>query len=621
MGVQTPGGQRNTNTNAGAGAGIAKPKVGPNTPLKSLTASGSNTLVITDDGIEIVGAATNVALQLSWNFSTTTTAADPGTGNVRFNNATPASVTEIYISSTTADAVDATTFLDSLGNTSIMYFQQSDDSTKKLIADVSAEPTDNTGWFTVTVTVADSGTLPDDAAKLLAVLEAVGGSLTASQIANVAAGSISATNVQGAINELDTEKAALAGATMTTTSVNGVTLENGGAATDFLNKAGGYTAPTDADAIHDNVAGEINAIASKATPVAADVIVIEDSADSFNKKKVAISALPGSVDSVFGRAGAVVAVAGDYTASEVTNAPAGTITATTAQAAIDELDANVNGVTLSSSGSAASVLTEAGTYVPLASNGSNVIAEFTSTVTGDITIALDDLTYFDFEIICTVASATVIDAYINTDETPANYRYISVVHSSSGASHGGADGAVVGFIDDTYSNSMRGTVRRDPTSGIVRIAARTESAPTVTDPKIQENSVTKKSSVTSITEIKFNCSAFPVGTVVRIIDPYAAAGSSFDVQEFDVTAQTITRNSTRTLALINAATIGAASTITLPTSPVEGDEVIVKDGDGGAGTDTVTISASPSSADGTLTLTANNQHRSFVYATTWRQTT
>jgi len=48
----------------------------------------------------------------------------------------------------------------------------------------------------------------------------------------------------------------------------------------------------DATAIHDNVDGEINAIASKATPVGADVIVIEDSAASFAKKKTLISDLP-----------------------------------------------------------------------------------------------------------------------------------------------------------------------------------------------------------------------------------------------------------------------------------------------------------------------------------------
>jgi len=50
---------------------------------------------------------------------------------------------------------------------------------------------------------------------------------------------------------------------------------------------------TDSDAIHDNVAGEIDAISEKTSPVSADLILIEDSADSNNKKKVQIDNLPG----------------------------------------------------------------------------------------------------------------------------------------------------------------------------------------------------------------------------------------------------------------------------------------------------------------------------------------
>ncbi len=50
---------------------------------------------------------------------------------------------------------------------------------------------------------------------------------------------------------------------------------------------------TDADAIHDNVAGEIAAITEKGTPVSADLLIIEDSADSNNKKRVQIGNLPG----------------------------------------------------------------------------------------------------------------------------------------------------------------------------------------------------------------------------------------------------------------------------------------------------------------------------------------
>jgi hypothetical protein len=51
---------------------------------------------------------------------------------------------------------------------------------------------------------------------------------------------------------------------------------------------------TDASAVHDNVAGEINAVADKATPDDADVILIEDSVDSWAKKKITVSDIAGS---------------------------------------------------------------------------------------------------------------------------------------------------------------------------------------------------------------------------------------------------------------------------------------------------------------------------------------
>ena len=56
------------------------------------------------------------------------------------------------------------------------------------------------------------------------------------------------------------------------------------------NSAGGGK---DSDAIHDNVASEINSISEKGTPVNADIVLIEDSADSYNKKKVQVGNLPG----------------------------------------------------------------------------------------------------------------------------------------------------------------------------------------------------------------------------------------------------------------------------------------------------------------------------------------
>jgi hypothetical protein len=55
----------------------------------------------------------------------------------------------------------------------------------------------------------------------------------------------------------------------------------------------------DDDAIHDNVAGEINAIAEKSTVVNDDIVLIEDSADSDTKKKTAFSTIATYLVSLF----------------------------------------------------------------------------------------------------------------------------------------------------------------------------------------------------------------------------------------------------------------------------------------------------------------------------------
>ena len=57
----------------------------------------------------------------------------------------------------------------------------------------------------------------------------------------------------------------------------------------------------DPSALHSDVAAEISGITEKVSPVGADVLVIEDSADSNNKKRVQVNNLPGgpSPDPVF----------------------------------------------------------------------------------------------------------------------------------------------------------------------------------------------------------------------------------------------------------------------------------------------------------------------------------
>ncbi len=59
---------------------------------------------------------------------------------------------------------------------------------------------------------------------------------------------------------------------------------------------GGGGGSTDSDAVHVNVAGEIDGIAAKGTPTTSDILLIEDVADSNNKKKITIGNLPATSD-------------------------------------------------------------------------------------------------------------------------------------------------------------------------------------------------------------------------------------------------------------------------------------------------------------------------------------
>ena len=58
----------------------------------------------------------------------------------------------------------------------------------------------------------------------------------------------------------------------------------------------GGGAGSDTTAIHNNVGGEISAVATKTTPTISDYLLIEDAAASDAKKRITIGDLPGSVD-------------------------------------------------------------------------------------------------------------------------------------------------------------------------------------------------------------------------------------------------------------------------------------------------------------------------------------
>ncbi len=113
-------------------------------------------------------AAANVAFAMRWNFDSSTTMADPGTGDLRLNHATPASVTAIAVSASSADtgnpSVSAAvlTWDDSTTTTNRGTLTIRKIGTPGTFAQyqITGATTDNTTWLQLTVAyTAGNGTL------------------------------------------------------------------------------------------------------------------------------------------------------------------------------------------------------------------------------------------------------------------------------------------------------------------------------------------------------------------------------------------------------------------------------------------------------------------------------
>lgn len=108
---------------------------------------------------------------VGWNFDTSTTDADPGAGDVRFNHSTPASVTEIYFDNADRDGTTQTTWLDSWDDSTAtikgtIVIVPAASPSAKLIYNVTGSVTDGTGYRKVAVTHVAGTTLPSSGAHL-----------------------------------------------------------------------------------------------------------------------------------------------------------------------------------------------------------------------------------------------------------------------------------------------------------------------------------------------------------------------------------------------------------------------------------------------------------------------
>lgn len=113
-------------------------------------------------------------------WSSTVTDSDPGAGNVRFNNATLASVTELYIDNEDASGGDVTGWLDGLDDSTTashkgyMRFEKSDDPGVYAEFVVTGSVTDGTGYRKVPASLAASAGTLTDADAIVATFRATG---------------------------------------------------------------------------------------------------------------------------------------------------------------------------------------------------------------------------------------------------------------------------------------------------------------------------------------------------------------------------------------------------------------------------------------------------------------
>jgi hypothetical protein len=152
--------------------------------------------------------------------------------------------------------------------------------------------------------------------------------LNGGAVANTPVGNIAATTTQNAINELDSEKQDK----LTATSV----VDN--RELRFYELPGNGTFYSSLKS-PDDLTANINYTLPLVAPTLGQVL---SSNASGVMSWITIPSAP--VTTVFGRNGVVAATAGDYTASQITNTPAGTIAATDVQTALNELATEKEGV-------------------------------------------------------------------------------------------------------------------------------------------------------------------------------------------------------------------------------------------------------------------------------------
>lgn len=152
-----------TAVSAASGAATSETNTAADAVSTAANVVSTNADVVTSGTNADNAEAAASAVGLNYLFDTSTSMADPGTGDVRFNNATLSSVTAIAFDAQTAETgnPDVSDFIATWGDSSNadkgnITFRKSGDSTVFAIFSITAAVVDNTGWLQITVIHVDS---------------------------------------------------------------------------------------------------------------------------------------------------------------------------------------------------------------------------------------------------------------------------------------------------------------------------------------------------------------------------------------------------------------------------------------------------------------------------------
>jgi hypothetical protein len=172
-------------------ATTAKVVLGADTPLVDDAAGESVTITAweskrtTAQGVADLAATSGPSIASRYVIDLASQAdSDPGAGKLRFNNATAASATKIFLDDETSDGVDLSTKLLDLGSSGYIRIQSVADVGECLVAKWTAI-VDDTGYFDIAITVlASKGTI-DDTDAVLVTFDAKGAAGDVSAASNL----------------------------------------------------------------------------------------------------------------------------------------------------------------------------------------------------------------------------------------------------------------------------------------------------------------------------------------------------------------------------------------------------------------------------------------------------